>query len=500
MKLFDRLARRLGYAPAKAHKRSIDAGTVSRITQSWSGAAGSIDRDVYGKLELARNRSRDLSYNNDYMRAFLRLCRTNIVGPNGFALQVRANMPDGLPDKDGNDAVESSFWRWSRRGVCEMSRKLSFVQVCMQIINAAARDGEALVRKVNTGNDWHFALQLLDIERLDERKNEQLRDGRLIKMGVELLPTGEPIAYHLLKQHPNDIYPYSYRGREAERVPASEIYHIGMFERPEQTRCLPWALSAMLRLENIGGYEEAAVIASRYGAAKMAYWEQGENTDPDSLADDKGADGQLFTDFEPGEIRIGPNGAKLNTIDWKYPHEQYEMFVTACLRGIASGIGVTYSSLSSDLTKTSFSSGRTGVLDERDAWMTLQGWLIESFLEPFYADWLKMALMTGQVTTPRGGVIGPDKLDKFNTPQWRGRRWSWIDPEKDVNAAILAIDNGLASRRQIAAERGLDLEEVWTDLKAEQEIAAKMGLTFGTKPKGSGDGKGKQEPEAAEGG
>lgn len=505
--MLDRLARSLGYAPQQAprpRRRSLDAGSVTRLTQSWMGASGSIDRDIYGKLELARNRARDLAYNNDYMRRFLALCRTNIVGPQGFSLQVRAKFPDGSPDKSGNDAIETAFYRWSKRGTCELSRKYSFPQLCHQVINAVARDGEALVRKVYRGNDFNYALQLLDIDRLDLMRNEQLGEGRIVKMGVELSELGEPVAYHVRKQHPNDLYPYAFRTAEFERVPASDVFHIGVFERPEQTRCLPWAISAILRLENVGAYEEAAVIAARFGAAKMAYWKPGEGGTEDfadAKGDAGGSDaGEFFSDFEPGEVRVAPNGAELATIDWKYPHEQFDMFVKACLRGMASGLGVAYSSLSSDLSQTSFSSGRTGLLDERDAWMTLQGWLIDCFLEPLYADWLRMALLTGQVTTEKGGTIGLDKIGKFGVSQWRGRRWSWIDPEKDMNAAVLAIDQGLASRRMLADERGLDLEEVWADLALENQQAKKLGLTFGQAPKGkAADEKAKPETDAAAG-
>lgn len=495
MKILDRLAARFGYAPArKPQRRSLDAGTVSRLTQSWAGATGSIDRDIWGKLELARNRARDLAYNNDYMRKFVNLVRTNVVGPQGFSLQVRAAFPDGKQDKIGNDAVESAFWRWAKRGVCEVSRKYSFPQLCHQIVGAAARDGEALVRRWYSGNDYRYSLQLLDIDRLDLKKNEQLADGRIIKMGVELGLAGEPVAYHLRRQHPGDIYPYRIRGEEFERVPASEIFHIGVFERPEQTRCLPWAVSAILRLENLGAYEEAAVIASRFGAAKMAYWAPGEGgDDPAGFADESNpSTGEFFSDFEPGEVRVAPSGAELKSIDWKYPHEQYDVFVKACVRGIASGIGVAYSSLSNDLTQVNYSSIRAGVLEERDAWMLLQGWLIESFLEPMFEDWLRMALLTGQVTTKTGGAVGPDKFAKFNCAEWRGRRWAWVDPEKDVNAAILLIQNGLRSRRMIADEQGVDLEQVWADLELEQAEAKKKGLTFGALPKGNENGKGKQ--------
>ncbi len=461
-------------------RRSIDAGTIARLTQSFSGSTLSIDREIYDRLETVRARSRDLSYNNDYMRKFLALCRTNIVGPNGFALQVRAKFPDGKADKTGNDAVENAFWRWARRGACEVSGKYSFTQLCQLAAMAVARDGEALLRKAYVG-PFGFRLQLVDIDRLAIRKNEQLAGGAVIKMGVELSALGEPVAYHLTRRHPSDSFVSSYTNADIERVPAADIYHIGIFERPEQTRCLPWAVSAILRLEHLGAYEEAAVIASRYGAAKMAYWTQGD-ANGESYADSTDDTGQLFTDFEPGEIRIAPNGAKLEAIDWKYPHEQYDAFVKACVRGISAGIGVAYSSISNDLSEVNYSSIRSGVIDERDGWMTMQGWFIESLLEPVFADWLRMALASGQVRTSSGGLITAEKFDKFNVPEWRGRRWQWVDPKNDIDAAIAAVKEGLRSRREIAAEQGRDLDAVFDDLAAENALAKEKGITLGEAP------------------
>ena len=480
MKLLDGLAKRMGYTRAPVRRRSIDAGTISRLTQSWSGATGSIDRDIYAKLETARNRSRDLSYNNDYMRKFLALCRTNIVGPNGFALQVRANFPDGTADKTGNDAVEAAFWRWAKRGNCEVSGKFSLTQLQQLITQAVARDGEALVRKVYRGL-FGFQLQLVDIDRLNTSKNVDLKNGRIIKMGVELSDMGAPVAYHLKRRHPGDSLGFNLISGDDERVPAEDIYHIGIFERPEQTRCLPWAVSAILRLEHLGGYEEAAVVAARCGAAKMAYWTQGEGTS-ESFADSTDSTGQLFTDFEPGQIGIAPNGAELKSVDWKYPHEQYDVFVKACVRGIASGIGVAYSSLSNDLTEVNYSSIRAGVIDERDGWMTMQGWQIESFNEPMFGDWLRMALLSGQAKTATGGTITPDKFDKFNVPEWRGRRWQWVDPKNDIEAAVTSVNEGLRSRREIAAEQGRDLEAVFDDIATENAMAKEKGITLGVKP------------------
>jgi capsid protein len=44
-------------------------------------------------------------------------------------------------------------------------------------------------------------------------------------------------------------------------------------------------------------------------------------------------------------------------------------------------------------------------------------------------------------------------------PTWRPRGWSYIEPTKDITAAIDAIGNNLLTYREHLAERGIDLEE-----------------------------------------
>lgn len=236
-------------------------------------------------------------------------------------------------------------------------------------------------------------------------------------------------------------------------------------------------MSALLRLKHLGAYEEAAVVAANVGAAKMGFF-----TTPDgdgaSLADGVDAGGELMQEATPGHFGVLPEGTTFNSFDPQYPHEQFGAFVKASLRGIASGVNVSYNSLGNDLEGVNYSSLRAGVLEERDSWMTLQSWMVESFLEPLFADWLAAALLAGTVRTVRGAPISADKLEKFNVPQWQGRRWQWVDPLKDVEANIAAVNAGLKSRREVIQEQGRDIEEVWRDLQSEQDKAKQMGLVF----------------------
>jgi len=180
----------------------------------------------------------------------------------------------------------------------------------------------------------------------------------------------------------------------------------------------------------------------------------------------------------PGTFETLPPGYKFEGFHPDYPHAQFDAFCKAALRGISSAIGCSYHSLANDLENVNFSSIRAGTLEERDMWMAVQRWLITTLLVPVYEDWLDMALLRGAVLLPNGSALPLAKKAKFVDHQWQGRRWQWVDPLKDMAANVLAIENGLTSPQQVAAQTGRDIEEVIDDLARFQELLKAKGVTL----------------------
>ncbi|MEW6314641.1 MAG: phage portal protein [Pseudomonadota bacterium] len=465
-------------APPKKQQRAFDAARVNRLTSSWLGTAHTIDMELRGDLDRLRARSRDQANNNDYIRRFLRMVERNVAGPSGFTLQSRAvDYVNGkaIPATLDNAAIERAFYRWSRKGVCEVTGRMSFADVQRNLVKAVARDGEALVRKVmgaDAGNPFGIALQVLDVSRLATMVNRAPANGQTaIIMGVEINDFQRPIAYHLY-EHP----PGSMMGQgKTIRIPSEDVFHLYLPEHAEQTRGIPWAHTAMLRLHNLKGYEEAAVIASRVGAAKMGFF-----TTPDGsaagLASDQDSAGEFITDAEAGTFEVLPDGYKFESFNPDYPQQQYGDFVKSCLRGIASGMDISYNSLANDLEGVNYSSLRSGALEERDQWMTLQNWFAESFLTPLFEDWLRMALLNQQITIGTN-ALPLSRFDKFSEHLWQGRRWAWVDPMKDIEAARLAVQSGVQSPQQIAAQMGMDIEDVLDSIAAFEAMTKAKGVS-----------------------
>lgn len=118
------------------------------------------------------------------------------------------------------------------------------------------------------------------------------------------------------------------------------------------------------------------------------------------------------------------------------------------------------------------------MLEERDNWMVIQNWLIAAWLQDVFEQWLEQAMLNSQVKTANGATLPIAKLDKFKAGFWLGRRWAWVDPTKDAEAAITLINAGLKSRRDVMNEAGRDLEETWAQLQSEQQMAEQMGIAL----------------------
>ena len=121
----------------------------------------------------------------------------------------------------------------------------------------------------------------------------------------------------------------------------------------------------------------------------------------------------------------------------------------------------------------SYSSIRAGLLDEREFYKGIQGYLRDYFLIPVFAVWLKQFLISGLTTLPAA------KFDKFNQPVFIGRRWQWVDPLKDVQASKLAVEQGFKTRQQVISEQGGDFLETLEALQYEQEVIQNLNIKIG---------------------
>lgn len=464
----------------RKRRRSYAGANQGRLFSDFIGSSSSADSELRASLPVLRNRSRDLARNNEYAKRFLNLIRTNVVGEKGFTLQVRATNDDRSLDAAGNTILENAFKAWGRLGNCEVSGRMSWLDCQRYVCETLARDGEVFIKFVqNRRFRDGFALQFIEAELIDQDKNGKAANGNQIRMGVELDEYHKPVAYYVLTAHPNDTLNFAVGAeRKHIRVPANEILHLFIQNRMHQTRGEPFMSPAIASLKMLHGYREAELVAARAAAAKF-----GIITTPDGdefVGDDETDDEVPVIDMSPASVYQLPSGHDFKMIDPAHPTSAFAEFEQAVLRGIASGLNVSYTSLSNDLKGVSYSSIRQGTIEERDHYKTLQSYIIEHFCEPVFRNWLGSALSFGDIPIPIS------KYDKFaDNLHFRGRGFAWVDPQREINAHVTALSNGIVSMNDIAANYGRDVEELFSQIASDKEMAERYGLSTAFEPFGA---------------
>ena len=448
--------RTLGYAAAK----------INRFTDFMTTLEAA-HKERQRDLVRLRAHSRDLAKNNAYMGRFLELVSTHVVGPDGITFESNITGNKNKPKEDWNNAIEEAFLAWGQS--CTVGEPQDWVGFQQLVVETVAQDGECLIRRVRGfGNASRYALELIDADRLDWTYTlAGLPGGARIIMGVEVDAFGKPLAYHIWSAHPYDAEARPVR----QRIPADQIIHLYAKDRARATRGIPWATRVMVQLNMLGRLWTSELAASnaeadRLGIVKTAQGAPLDDIDADPVetANELQSEHAQFLGLDPGLDIVFPN--------LQHPNSQLGIFSKDLLKGVASGLGCSYHSLSGDVSDTSYSSGRLSLLDERDMWRKRQRWLISGLHQVVYRDWLEMALLAGVVTIP---ALDFQKVCK---PTWWARTWDWIDPQKDVDAALTAIRGGLSTYQKERGARGLQMRETFQQLKESKDLANELGLVL----------------------
>ncbi len=475
-------------------QRTYQAAGASRLTADWTLVPTSTRTELRMQLRNLRARSRDLARNDPYMRKFLSMVKSNVVGAHGIKLQPALTDAQGTQsDERTRKHIAAQWQQWCHAENCSASGKHAWVDALKLFIATIARDGEALCRLIVADNEFGLSLKFIDVNWLDETFNQLEPSGNRIIMSVEVDSYDRPIAYWLTPPVDDYTYPGGMQDgtiRHRTRVAAREIIHCFIGDDDNQTRGVPWAHAVMLGTKILAGYREAELVAARVGACKGGFLKPPADDEYSGVQDGQR---ELIEAVQPGMVQELPAGYDFQAYDPTHPNQNYGEFVHEILRSIAAGLDVSYFALANDLNAVNYSSARIGLLEERDIWRGLQQFLVEHFCRRVHLAWLEAGMLTGAL------ALRPADFERLREPQWQPRGWAWVDPMKDVQATVMAINNGLQSRTDALAEQGEEFTETVVKLAAEQALLKQQGIELNTgKPTISQPSAPEAEPAPAE--
>ena len=458
--------------------RGAYAGAMfNRLNSDWIAASLPSDQELITDLRTLRSRCRELGRNNPFGVKFLELIQENMIGPTGIDPKPSVLGPDGKPDKVLNRQIKDR-WNDFTEDV-SLDKRYHLVDWSHIATSNLGQDGEIFVRRhIGTEFKYGMALQFIDPDLVDEAYNMQrdpYRGSNEVRLSVEVDDRARRVGYHFY-QEPSV---WGSRGSKRYFVAAEDVFHIGRSRRVNQTRYVPWFHPVMDAMKMLDGLVEAELVASRAAAAKMGWLVAPKDAPQPGEKRPDGTRAPIPMEASPGSIAIAPPGYQFQGWDPQHPTSAFATFHAAMIRRIAAGLNIAYTSLANDPGDANYSSARTALQMEQRFWRKMQQLWIRSFMRPLYDDFLKFAILSGQLDVGYG-----IQFEQLRRVKWEVTGWEWIDPKSDVDAAVTSIDNLLDSPQRIAALRGLDYEEdVIEPLREALELQQAAGLS---KPAASG--------------
>lgn len=412
-----------------------------------------------------RSWARFLDENHDIAVGVLDDLVKKIIGC-GIQFGPMVKLKDGSPAEEVNDTLRSLFDNW-KESMPEATRSMPWSFVEAMVCRSWLRDGEILVQHLESGAPIKhrslvpYSIELIEADYLpfDLARESGPLTNRIVH-GVELTDWREPIAYWLYKEHPGDTgmmgsnTAISAQLQDFKRVSSDNITHIKFIRRLGQVRGVSVLHAVLRRLEDIKEYEESERVAARVAAAFCAVIQRNGDFTPTN-----NDEGSRIMEMNPGMIFDNLQaGESVSTIGSDRPNTNLENFRNSQIRAIASGTGTSYSGVSRNYNGT-YSSQRQELVESWVGYELMREYLFGVFYRPLWARFVRMASVSGKVN-----LRSIDPATMFSV-DLVGPAMPWIDPVKEVDADVKAVEAGFKSRHMCIREKQYDPKMVDEQLK-----------------------------------
>lgn len=450
-------------------RQAYDAGKVFNTSASWVPYNAKAEQLNEAERDFIRARARDRERNSDFMQSLIKAYERNVVG-SGF--RVQSQIED---EKLGNE-MEKIFSEWAKPRNCEVTGQLSFREICKMIIRRRIIDGGILIVKTYNGNKkYPFQIQFREVDDLDTAVLTG-SNGNMVINGVEINRYQKPVAYHLKVYSPD-----GWDTGKTERIPAQRVLFLFDKKMPSQIREISETTSMLTRTNDIDDYIHTLSLKEKIQAAFTVFIKRQLPTMIGGLGRNIPAQKREkypITEIKPGMIFELQPGDDATSIVPNGQAQNAKEYISAIQRMGASALGIGYENASRDMSNVNYSSARQNLLEDQKNFTDWQMWLIEHFLMEIYTEVIISAILAGTLNVKNFWGKKKDYL----AHRWIAPGWSWIDPQKEVNANKIAMETGQDSVINICAKAGLDYKEVLEDqakvLAYKKALEEKYGINF----------------------
>jgi len=448
---------------------------VSRLVTDWRFDSGFTNTDILGSLSIIRSRSRDMAKNSPLYARFIQLMRENVVG-DGFRFKalpfINCDDAERL-DSDAAKFLEYHWWRWSRNPYnVDSAHRQNLTQYLALAVENWVRDGECFILlDDHAQNRYGLTLRMIRAECIDETVNFRLNEDVTVRGGVEYnLATGAPIAYYFNANNEDPAGTLFINGRPRVRIPARKVIHLYERHDAEQVRGIPLGYSALLPMKMLDEYTKAELVAAKDEACTIGTFSCPAGQEGPAQMDESTAN-STRDKIAAGQKVYLPEGWKYDALTPQHPNRGWQDFSVGLQRLIATGLGVDFAELTGNGSDTISAVARQSMLRTREMYKDRQRTVATLVLDRIWFAWLHSFLALNV-----SGKFGADDFERFSDHEFQGRRWGWIDPSAEVNAATVAAAHGWRTDAEIAAEYGNDIDDNIAEQLRIKDAKAEAGL------------------------
>lgn len=443
--------------------RAYEAGEVTRFNDGWVPINGDTENEDKTQRDLIKARARYLENNSDIASAAIGGIVRNVVGT-GIKPQARTG------NEHLNKTIETMWREWTRSENCDITGQQTFEEMQAMLLRRKIVDGEILVKKViDRKSRFPLKLQVIKSDLLSQYLIRAPKTNNVIRSGIELNDQLRPLAYWIDKKTPDGYTEY-----DPDRVRADEIIHLWTRTQPDQIRGMSDLTPIIKRLKDTQDYLDAETVAAKIAACFSVFitTQTGAPGTVGRIGNTKDAESKRLQSIRPGMIKYLAPGETVTTANPSRGIASAKDYVSIQERLAGAGLGLSYELMSRDFNSSSFSAARQGMLEDRKTFEPIQQFLSAHLCMPIYREWLDTCVLAGVLDIPDYF----SNREAYQTVEWVTPGWSWIDPQKEVNADISAIQNGGKTLSQWCAERGYDWREQLEQMALEKETAESLGL------------------------
>lgn len=467
--------------------RGFDIAKQGRRLKALPSATSAINQLIrtYGRSAVAR--SRYLCVNNAYAVAAR---ETFIAALVGFGIK-----PSTLEETAAAKKVVQRCWLdWVAEA--DADRLTDFYGMQSTGAGELFEGGEFFAVEVeapkNTTVPLSYRLMPTEMLQYTNMPAEPLQAGHYIDLGIEFNAVGEKVAYHFFRNHPGDQVtdPNKIRRSMLMRVPAEQVLHVFRPIRAGQIRGVPFTLSALITLALLDLYDDAELERKRTTALFTAFITKNPVAQsmgspdhplgaPEGLVSEAGIEPTSAFSMEPGAMVDLLPGESVTVAQPAEVGNSYEQFQYRQLLRVAAGFGVPYAAMTGDLRQANYGSIRAGMIEFKRRITAMQYHVfVFQFCRPVWMRWMDMAAQVKPKVLPWTNTQYLKDRVKHLRAKFLAPRWDWVDPQKDLTAEKVAIDNGMKALSDTIEESGYDPEETFDRIAADQAALKARDITL----------------------